>query len=604
MTKKDSFFTRLGTTLKNTSLYKFSTKGWRKPTEIVSEDMATPESDSALATQESENQLHMAEEETVASQETSPEQPETSPNELELEEDHPLLELWKIQAEQGLDLPKPCLCLKNKPGLPEALTEDQIGRELLRLSSVVSSASYKRLKSIQPKTEEDPPPDLDAQAILFLTSGQMSAWLLVLPPVGEGQDITLAMLENELERQKITYGLDLDLIGDIPDLPNRYFHLFLIAQGTPPERGKDGYIMEMFPRTIKHELTADEFDRVDYTSLSFIRNISKGETICKIFAPTPGIPGSNVVGRELTAVDGKKASVPMGRNTEISEDGSELIASMTGHVEFSGRGFQVKPVLEIAGNVDYSTGNINFLGDVHVHGDVCSGFSVRAIGSITIDGVVEACSIEAGGDLIMVKGALGNNQAIIRSHRNIYTKYLESTSVCARGDLQADCIVSCDIYCDGSIQVRSGQGIIKGGNINAGQEVSATTVGAISEIATNVTLGGKPCENFERGMLEQELAQLEIDLDKTERQPNSPTKLSTMSKLRMKIAVAKSKLTQLNKVEPQDTEKTENEQPKNRLVCGLAYPGTQITIKGVTMRLNYETYMCNARLLNGEISLM
>lgn len=604
MTKKSSFFTRLGITLKNTSLYKFSTRAWRKPTESASEDTETPETDLASSETASEKPTRLSEDAPTANQQTAPAPPEIPLNELELEKDHPLLELWTMQIEQGLDMPKPCLRLQNKPGKPEALTEDQISRELLRLSSTVSSACYKRLKSIQPKKEEDPTPDLDAQVILFLTSGQMSAWLLILPPVGDGQDITLAMLENELERQKITYGLDLDLISDIPDSPDRYFHLFLIAQGTPPERGKDGYVMEMFPRTIKHELTVDEFDRVDYMSLNFIRNINKGETICRIFAPTPGIPGSNVVGRELTAVDGKKANVPMGRNTEISEDGSELIASMTGHVEFSGRGFQVKPVLEISGNVDYSTGNINFLGDVHVHGDVCSGFSVRAIGSITIDGVVEACSIEAGGDLIMVKGALGNNQAIIRSHRNIYTKYLESTSVCARGDLQADCIVSCDIYCDGVVQVRSGQGIIKGGNINVGKEISANTVGAISEIPTNITLGGKPCENFERGMLEQELAELEIDLDKTERQPNSPTKLSTMSKLRMKIAVAKSKLTQLNKVEPQNAEDAENDQPKNRLICGLAYPGTQITIKGVTLRLNYETYMCNARLLNGEINLM
>ena len=109
---------------------------------------------------------------------------------------------------------------------------------------------------------------------------------------------------------------------------------------------------------------------VDYMSLNFIRNVSKGEPICRIFAPTDGVPGRTVLDRELTAVDGKKASAPVGRNTELSEDGSELLASMTGHVEFSGRSFQVKPVLEIAGNVDYSTGNINFTGDVTIRGDV------------------------------------------------------------------------------------------------------------------------------------------------------------------------------------------------------------------------------------------
>ena len=42
-----------------------------------------------------------------------------------------------------------------------------------------------------------------------------------------------------------------------------------------------------------------------------------------------------------------------------------LIASMAGHVEFTGRSFQVKPVLDIQGDVDFSTGDINFIGDIN-----------------------------------------------------------------------------------------------------------------------------------------------------------------------------------------------------------------------------------------------
>ncbi len=378
----------------------------------------------------------------------------------------------------------------------------------------------------------------------------------------------------------------------------------MLFRSVPPVRGQDGYVVDLFPRTITHEFTVDEFDRVDYMSLNFIRNVSKGEPICRIFAPTDGVPGRTVLDRELTAVDGKKASAPVGRNTELSEDGSELLASMTGHVEFSGRSFQVKPVLEIAGNVDYSTGNINFLGDVHIHGDVCNGFTVRAVGSITVDGVVESCTIEAGGDLIMVKGALGNNQAVIRSHRGIYTKYLENASVCAHENLQADCIMNCDVYSDATVQVRTGQGIIIGGNIHAAKEVNATTVGAKSEIPTNIILGGLPCDNFEKEMLEHELAKLQADYDKYEKQPNSPTKLSMMSKLRMKIAVNKSKLTQINENWEKFQAENAQEQDKRRLICSVAHPGTQVTIGGVTKKLTNETHMCHARLIGNEICLM
>ena len=70
--------------------------------------------------------------------------------------------------------------------------------------------------------------------------------------------------------------------------------------------------------------------------------------------------------------------------------------------------------MEIDGNVDYAVGSINYVGDVHVHGDVLSGFSIQAMGDITVDGVVEACTIEAGGDLVVAKGIAGSDQAIIR----------------------------------------------------------------------------------------------------------------------------------------------------------------------------------------------
>ena len=41
----------------------------------------------------------------------------------------------------------------------------------------------------------------------------------------------------------------------------------------------------------------------------------------------------------------------------------------------------------------YNTGNIDYQGDVHIHGDVRGTFTVKATGNITIDGLVEAAYI-------------------------------------------------------------------------------------------------------------------------------------------------------------------------------------------------------------------
>ena len=252
---------------------------------------------------------------------------------------------------------------------------------------------------------------------------------------------------------------------------------------------------------------------MDYASISFIQNVEEGDVICRIIEPTPGEDGKTVLGQELPARVGRAAAVPKGRNTALTDDGTALVATKTGHVEFSGRTFQVKPVMEIEGNVDYSTGHINFLGDVHVHGDVCTGFTVRAMGNITVDGVVEAASVEAGGDLIMVKGAQGDNRAVLRAGHSIFAKYLENCCLYAMEDLHADCVINCDVYCDGLVEVRSGRGTIIGGSIRAAHEVSAGVLGARSECRTDVVLGGLPCQEFDREVLVREIAELEEKLE-------------------------------------------------------------------------------------------
>ena len=280
------------------------------------------------------------------------------------------------------------------------------------------------------------------------------------------------------------------------------------------------------------------------------------------------------------------------------------MAAKTGHVEFNGRTFQVKPVMEINGNVDYSTGHINFLGDVHVHGDVCTGFTVRAMGNITIDGVVEAATVEAGGDLVMVKGAQGDNRAVLRASHSIFAKYLENCCVYAMEDLHADCIISCDVYCDGLVEVLSGRGTIIGGSIRAAHEVNASVLGARSETRTDVVLGGLPCQEFDHEVLVREITGLEEELEKMELQPDSPTKFSRAGKLRMQLSLNKSKLEQFDR-DLEELREEEQEAPGvRRLTCSEAYPGASVRIGPAFYRFQQETRPVAASLVDGEICVV
>ncbi|MEY8491952.1 FapA family protein [Lachnospiraceae bacterium 29-91] len=576
---------------------------------------------------------------------TAPPPPPAAEVELELPREHAMHKLCEMRVQRAKGLSSPRLRLEGR----EDFSQSELRKELGRLQRVLTLAANSRLKEVrvreekaqadaqkallikqgaQPAAKEDtpagqstqseaqknesaeqstqqeiptpPPIEMDAQPVIHISADKLSAWLIVFPPIGEGKDLDREMLDMALAETGISFGVDEELLRRLPEDRNPYFSLFTLAKGKPAHNGKDGQIIEHFDRVVERKFEVDEHDRVDYASLHFFQSVEPGGVICEAVLPTPGEPGRTVLDQEIPAKDGKEAPLTKGQNTEISEDGTKLTATQAGHVEYEGKTFQVKAVLEIAENVDYSTGNINYMGDVHIHGRVCSGFSVRAAGNITVDGVVESAAVEAGGDLIVAKGIVGNTDSVVRADGSIFAKYLENSIVHARENLQADCIVNSEVYVDGEVQVRSGRGIIVGGRIRAAKKVSAKAVGSKSESQTRIYLGGEPCMEYEREELAEVIEEAETELEKLEKRPNSPDKLERMKRLQFDLSVNRIKLEQMDEELAKKQEEIEN-LGGCKLVADIAYPGLVLTICDIKARLKQTTSMCNARLSNGEI---
>lgn len=524
---------------------------------------------------------------------------------LKLPPEHAVFRLWELRQQQAGWLPRPELRLEMPQGA--APPEGGLDGELSRLRSAVDASADRRLRQIQSaqkdaaaeEGQEPPPPDLDASVTAFISKDSLTAWLLIYPPSGQGREVDGEILNAAVKDQGLLFGVDEKLLEELPRQPDRYFRLIPAARGQAAVNGTDGHIVELFPRSTERKASVGQNGQVDYTSLNFINNVEEGAPICKIILPTAGVPGRTVRDKELPAKDGRPAPVPKGRNTEISEDGTTLVAAISGHVEYSGRTFQVKPLMDIPGNVDFSSGNINFLGDVHIHGDIRSGFSVRATGSVTVDGVVEACTVEAGTDLLISGGVQGDSQAVIRAQKGVFAQYLENATVYAKESLRTNCIINCKVYCDGVVEVTKGP--IIGGTVHAARAVNADSVGSRVETRTDVILGGQPCEDQEYELLVQESQELEKEQKKTGRKPNSPDKLSKMSKLRMQLIVNQKKLEMLEKErESEDRE----DFSRCRLSCGSVYPKTVLTIGTVIYRFDRKITPCEAGLFDGEIRLI
>ena len=541
----------------------------------------------------------------------APEAANGDPSQLELPADHPIRQLHDLRQNENGPLPSPRLLMDEEGVLPPDVMEKEKNRLQASLKNVCGTRwkavkSSTRGKHGKKKAEEEPeeePLMMDARPWFHISSDKLYAWMMLFPPTGNGQELSRDMIYEALLDQGILFGVNGRLADRLAHDNQRYFNLFLIAQGKPAFDGKNGNIVDYFPRVVERILTVDEYDQVDYTALNLIHNVKEGQEICRLIRPTEGEPGRTVLDTEIPAKPGQSVPLPKGRNTEISEDGTLLLASIAGDVEFTGRSFQVKPVLDVPGNVDFSTGNINFLGDVNIRGDVLSGFTVRAMGNIQVGGVVEAgSSVEAGGDLIVVKGILGDGSTIIRGQRSIFAKYIENSTIYVRENLQTDCIVNSRVYSDGEVLVLSGRGTIIGGRIWAAKRINALIVGARSECRTSVVLGGLPCTNFEYELVQRELKILEMELERLECQLDTSGKPGMLEKTRMRLSVAELKLKQLES-ELADIRIETEESNTGRLECGTAYPGTEISFGDETIRLRHEHRKCAASLVKGEIVL-
>ena len=100
---------------------------------------------------------------------------------------------------------------------------------------------------------------------------------------------------------------------------------------------------------------------------------------------------------------------------------------------------------------------------------------------------------------------------------------------------------------------------------------------------------------------------MELEYEEIEKQPDSPAKVRNLPMIRMKLSVNRTKLKQFEtyiqeaKEPHQDQEEI---QDGRRLVCGIAYPGTEVTIGDVTQRLEHETQHCRAVLVDEEIHFL
>lgn len=201
-----------------------------------------------------------------------------------------------------------------------------------------------------------------------------------------------------------------------------------VAVGQGPVAGKDGKIVWLVRRFNpgKKEIAEGwkDKDLVDFFTLGLFENVQAQREIARVYRPTLGTEGRDILGKHITATPGKAVNLKLDKSVTIKQ-GSEddgydtLIAEIDGYVHEEGGLISVKNVLTIPGNLDYGMGHIDFIGSVKVLGDINKGFHVKARGDIEIGGSLLGDNVIRSEGSVTVKGFhQGGRQSSIHAKGN------------------------------------------------------------------------------------------------------------------------------------------------------------------------------------------
>lgn len=327
------------------------------------------------------------------------------------------------------------------------------------------------------------------------------------PAFAGASTLTAQEIIKDLQHQGIVYGIKPEAINDLIK-DREYFTKYEIVAGTPPTESVDGYITYNFEAEKKPKPKVKEDGSVDFHDLDVLNHVKAGDSVATLTPEIQGTAGTDVFGKSIAPRRAKKVVFKYGKHLAPSEDGRNLITEVSGHVSLEGGKIFVSNVLELV-NVDASTGDIDYDGNVVVTGDVQAGFSIKASGDIEVRGIVEGAVVEAGGNLTLVRGVQGMSKAVLRCEGNLVARFLESVeNVSVGGNLETDTILHSKVEARGSVTALGKNGLIIGGDVRSTTLIYAKFIGNEMGTTTVVGVGVDPSTKRKVQVLTQEISEL------------------------------------------------------------------------------------------------
>ena len=413
-------------------------------------------------------------------------------------------------------------------------------------------------------------------------------------------DAILAALREK--QVPITPGVEalvdqaMNLLADPAEIEKQ----LILAQAIPPQPGADGYfewaqVLDPDQRRRPHDTEDDaEPDRDSYYERSSIIIVGKGDTLGVVHPPTQGQPGADVLGQPIDPPGAAALALQPGANVQLSPDGSTFIAGCDGMPKLEGGILSIDPTVDVPGDVDFSTGNIRFSGNIHITGDIKDLFEVITEGDISVGGTVEAARIECGGALSVGRGIAGKEKGFVTVRGDLTAKYLSNVEAWVDGEISVDSeIVNSDLNCRGKVTLSKGG--IHGGHITAAGTVEAPIIGSPAAVRTVIRAAVDPFLGEQIEGLREEIAERTERM--TELMPRAKVLLNgcganpsqKLKEMAARISCCKEEVAQLQTQLDQLIDEMDRTCNGTIIVHKTLYPGVVLHIGSVFEIINNET---------------
>ena len=342
------------------------------------------------------------------------------------------------------------------------------------------------------------------------------ATLMLLNPALAG-NITLNDLRNLLSENGIVFGISEEQLARFVVAP-KFGEALVIAKGHAPPKALVSAVTYTFDTDnssmgsgaggtadeVRHEQEGS--GRIDLRRVTVFNNVHEGEVLAYRTIITPLMCGMDIFGRPVQPGFQAATAPRVGRGAALDPETGTVTATVNGHVVLDEKKIKVFDKLDHNGDVDYSVGNIDFIGDVRIVGNILPGFRVHAGGNLTISGSIDRGNLFCGGDLEIRGNVFGAGESRIEVLGNASVESMDQCEVLVYGNLHAsNYIRHCLLRVGGDLEISGKKGSLVGGEAFVYHNVELCSLGSKMAALTKLNVGSNPFMQQKPELLREEL---------------------------------------------------------------------------------------------------